>query len=78
MGVSKLEDYDTAAQAAERFGVTDSQVRRLAGQDRIQGAVKMAGAWFVPKDSWPEDTGFGRPPKWKKNTESSKKPPQTP
>jgi hypothetical protein len=65
--MSDIEGFETAAEAAIRFDVHDSQVRRLAAEGRIPGAVKVAGVWLIPADSWPEEVrgdGPGRPPQW--------------
>lgn len=66
--MSTIEGYETAAEAAIRFGVDGSQVRRLASEDRIPGAVKVAGVWLIPVDAWPaqmkKEGGPGRPPQW--------------
>ena len=61
-----IEDYETTTQAAERFGIDPSQVRRYCEQGRIAGIVKVANRWLIPKDSWPVPAGFGRPPEWAK------------
>ena len=65
---SALEGYETAKEAAERYGIDDSQVRRYCAQGRIRGAVKVGHQWLVPVDSWPEEAGPGpgRPPEWAK------------
>jgi excisionase family DNA binding protein len=67
------EEYETAKQAAERLGITDSQVRRLCAQGRIEGAISVPeGApqnrrqWLIPKGAMPRRTtsGMGKPPVW--------------
>lgn len=68
--MNTIDGFETAVQAAKRFGVTDSQVRHLALEDRIPGAVKVAGVWLIPADSWPVEVvegGPGRPPRWGKD-----------
>ena len=65
-----LEGYETAVEAAERLGITDSQVRRLAGEGRIPGATKVAGAWFIPRGVQPIGQGKRGPkPRWRKQGE---------
>ena len=64
--VDMVQGYETAAEAAERLGITPSQVRRYCEQERWPGAVKMAGRWVMPKASVPTTAGFGRPPRWAK------------
>ncbi|WP_273845364.1 helix-turn-helix domain-containing protein [Rubrobacter calidifluminis] len=66
-----LEGYETSAQAAERYGIDQSQVRRYCEAGRIPGAVKVANRWLIPRDAWPEQTGFGRPPEWTKKVSAS-------
>lgn len=61
---SGIAGYETATAAAERLGVRESRVRQLCIAERIPGAVKVGRQWLIPKDSWPEPTGFGRPPQW--------------
>jgi hypothetical protein len=62
--------YETAQEAAGRFGIDDSQVRRLCIAGRVPGAVKVGRQWLIPSGAWPEETGFGRPPEWRKWTTS--------
>jgi hypothetical protein len=67
--MGKIEGFETAAQTAKRLGVSDSQVRHLALEGRIAGAVKVVGAWFIPVGVLPSEKtagGPGRPPRWAK------------
>jgi excisionase family DNA binding protein len=66
--VTRVPGYQTTLEAAVRFGVDDSQVRRLCIAGRIPGAVKMGRQWLIPSEAWPEPTGFGRPPEWRRWT----------
>lgn len=61
-----LEGYESSQQAAERLGITASQIRRYCEQDRFKGAQKVAGRWFIRTGSVPTTAGFGRPPRWAK------------
>lgn len=63
-----IPGYETAQEAAGRFGVDDSQVRRLCIAGRVPGAVKVGRQWLIPSGAWPEETGFGRPPEWRRWT----------
>lgn len=77
-GHMNFQDYQTAKEAGERLGITANQVGRLAKQERFPsqnaqpGAMKVAGAWFVHKDSTPRPvysglstkTTLGKPPRW--------------
>ncbi|QIN81579.1 helix-turn-helix domain-containing protein [Rubrobacter tropicus] len=65
-----IPGYETTQEAAMRFGVDDSQVRRLCIARRIPGAVKVGRQWLIPSEAWPEQTGFGRPPEWRRWTTS--------
>ncbi len=65
--------YETAKQAAQRLGITDSQVRRLCAQERLEGAISVPEEaplnrrqWLIPKGAVPRRTtsGMGKPPVW--------------
>lgn len=45
----KVTDYLPLKDAAEILGVAPCRLRQLCGQGRVPGAVKTAGAWFLPK-----------------------------
>lgn len=62
--MTTLEGYQSAKAAAERIGIDDSQVRKLAAAGRLPGATKFGNLWLVPEDSWPQASQFGRPPRW--------------
>lgn len=73
MPKSGLEGYETAQEAAARYGIDDSQVRRYCSQGRIPGAVKVGRQWLVPADAWPKESEvIRRPPRWA-NPESTSK-----
>lgn len=40
--------YETPAQTAARWGVTDRLVRRYASEGRIRGALRIGAAWAIP------------------------------
>lgn len=42
-------DYMTVKEASEKWGVTPRRVNYYCAGGRIPGAVKMAGAWLIPK-----------------------------
>jgi hypothetical protein len=65
--------YETAKQAAHRLGITDSQVRRLCAQGRLDGAISVPEdfppsrrQWLIPHHAWPKRVpgGMGKPPIW--------------
>jgi hypothetical protein len=71
--------YETAKQAAERLGITDSQVRRLCAQGRLGGAIFVPEdfppsrrQWLIPHDVWPKRVpgGMGKPPVWSSKEKS--------
>lgn len=61
---SGIAGYETARIAAKRLGVRESRVRQLCIAGRLPGAMKVGRQWLIPEGSWPEPTGFGRPPRW--------------
>ncbi len=65
--------YETAKQAAQRLGLTDSQVRRLCALGRLRGAIYLPDdfppsrrLWLIPHAAWPKRVpgGIGKPPVW--------------
>lgn len=44
-------DYMTLKEASEKWGVSSRQVNYYCVEDRIPGAVKIAGVWLIPKDA---------------------------
>ncbi len=44
-------DYITAQEAAYKWGITRRRVQILCGEGRIEGAVKKANLWLIPKDA---------------------------
>ena len=44
-------EYITAAEAAEKWGVTIRQVQRLLAADRIPGVKKYQRLWLIPADA---------------------------
>lgn len=62
--MTALAGYQSAKEAAERIGVDDSQVRKLAAAGRLPGATKFGNLWVVPENSWPTVVERGRPARW--------------
>ena len=44
-------DYMTLKEASEKWGISTRQINYYCTEDRILGAVKMAGVWLLPKDA---------------------------
>lgn len=44
-------NYDTIEEIATAWGVTSRYVQQLCRDGKIEGAIKRAGAWFVPSDA---------------------------
>ena len=44
-------DYMTLKEASEKWGISTRQINYYCTEDRILGAVKMAGVWLVPKNA---------------------------
>lgn len=44
-----LPGYRTAEQAAKQFDYEYSYFTRLCREERVPGAVKVAGVWWIPK-----------------------------
>ena len=42
-------DYMTLREASEKWGISTRQINYYCAEDRIPGAVKMAGVWLLPK-----------------------------
>ena len=42
-------NYMTLKEVSQKWNVTPRQVNYLCAAGRIPGAVKMAGAWLIPK-----------------------------
>jgi len=57
-----LPGFETAKEAAERLGVSDSRIRQLAISGRIR-ALKIGTMWFVADDATVEDRRKKRPHK---------------
>ena len=41
-------DYMTLREASEKWGISTRQINYYCTEDRILGAVKMAGVWLIP------------------------------
>ena len=46
-----IVDYITAQEAADKWGFTRRYVQILCVKGRIEGAMKMANLWLIPKDA---------------------------
>ncbi|NCC17190.1 MAG: DNA-binding protein [Clostridia bacterium] len=44
-------DYITAQEAADKWGITRRRVQILCVDERIEGAIKKANLWLIPKDT---------------------------
>lgn len=44
-------DYMTLREASEKWGISTRQINYYCTEDRISGAVKMAGVWLIPKEA---------------------------
>ena len=42
-------DYMTLREASEKWGISTRQINYYCTEDRILGAVQMAGVWLIPK-----------------------------
>ena len=41
----------TLREASEKWGISTRQINYYCTEDRIPGAVKMAGVWLIPKEA---------------------------
>jgi predicted site-specific integrase-resolvase len=60
-------DYMTLREASEKWGISTRQINYYCAEDRIPGAVKMAGVWLLPKEA--EKPVDGRTRQGRKNRE---------
>ena len=60
-------DYMTLREASEKWGISTRQINYYCTENRIPGAVKMAGVWLIPKDA--EKPADGRTRQGRKNRE---------
>ena len=60
-------DYMTLREASEKWGISTRQINYYCAEDRIPGAVKMAGVWLIPKDA--EKPADGQTRQGRKNRE---------
>lgn len=44
-----IDDYSTAKEMAERWGITTRMVIHYCDRNMIPGAVKKSTVWFIPK-----------------------------
>jgi len=59
-----MEYYKTVDEKAEQWGISTRHVQYLCRQEKVDGAIKRAGAWFIPENT----------PSPAQNTKSSNKP----
>ena len=45
---AEMFDYKTVEEKAAEWGVSARHLQQLCRKDRIEGAIKRAGAWFIP------------------------------
>lgn len=57
----------TLREASEKWGISTRQINYYCAEDRIPGAVKMAGVWLLPKEA--EKPVDGRTRQGRKNRE---------
>ena len=60
-------DYMTLREASEKWGISTRQINYYCTEERIPGAVKMAGVWLLPKEA--EKPVDGRTRQGRKNRE---------
>ena len=41
-------DYLTAAEAAEKWGISDRRVTKLCNEGRVEGAIRKGYMWLIP------------------------------
>jgi hypothetical protein len=46
-----MNEYMTAQEAAEKWGITTRRVQVLCSEGRIPGAVKYASVWAIPREA---------------------------
>ena len=44
-------DYNSIAEAAEKWGITRRRVQVLCAQNRIPGLTRFGKSWAIPKDA---------------------------
>lgn len=44
-------DYITAQEASEKWGITRRRVQILCSEGRVNGAIKIANLWVIPKNA---------------------------
>jgi len=67
-------EYMTVKEAAEKWDLSVRRVQLLCVEGRIEGAIKHASVWAIPKDSEkPKDERIvtGKYIKWKKGEENN-------
>ena len=47
----KMFDYKTVEEKAVEWGVSTRHLQQLCRKNRIEGAIKRAGAWFIPANA---------------------------
>ena len=65
-----MQDLIPLKEYAEMHGITTATLRQRISRGAMPEAVKMAGAWFVPRDlPHLDNRAEGRSKRWKKNEE---------
>lgn len=44
-------DYISVKQAAKKWGISERRIQKLCEESRIDGAIRFAHAWAIPKDA---------------------------
>jgi excisionase family DNA binding protein len=55
------KEFISTQEAAEKWGITESFVRRMARQGRIPGALKRGRDWWIPKGAKRPEDGRKKP-----------------
>lgn len=46
--MSEMEKYISVVETAERWNVSPRRIQILCNENRIKGAKKQSGIWFIP------------------------------
>jgi len=46
-----MENYMSAKEAAEKWGISERRVQILCQQNRIAGVLRFGRSWAIPKDA---------------------------
>ena len=57
-----MENYMSAKEAAEKWGISERRVQILCQQNRIAGVLRFGRSWVIPKDAEkPPDNRYKNP-----------------